>query len=66
MDTRARVRRYLERKNLSPTQFAASCNPPITGQSVRMYLRGAHVGAKVARALASRVPGVTVGKVLES
>lgn len=59
-----RIRTYLKREGLTPERLGASCEPPITGQSVRNAMRGDPCGRKVALALARRVPRVAVEELL--
>jgi hypothetical protein len=59
------LRGYLDSERISPERLGETCNPTITGQSVRQVLLGRRVGAKVARALAGRVPGLSVADLIE-
>jgi hypothetical protein len=58
------LRTFLYDERLSPDRLGPTCTPPITGQSIRGVLRGRPAGAKVARALASRVPGLEVADLI--
>ena len=60
-----RIRQHLYDARLTPNSLGPLCSPPITGQSVRKALRGLPVGAKVARALVRRIPGITLGELIE-
>ena len=61
-----RIRQHLYDARLTPNSLGPLCSPPITGQSVRKALRGLPVGAKVARALVRRIPGVTLLELIET
>jgi len=65
MTTADVIRAYLYDQRLSPNRLGAICDPPITGTSIRSVLGGAPAGAKVARALASRIPGLDVAALIQ-
>ena len=59
------LRTYLSVMAMSPDALGAECDPHITGQSVRAVLRGEAVGAKVALALARKIPALSVEMVID-
>ena len=65
MDTSRVLQSFMAEAGLSPEALGKGCEPRITGQSVRQVVLGRRVGAKVARALARRVPGLTVEALID-
>ena len=59
------LRGHLTALGLSPGEFGASLDPPVSHESVRAVLRGERVGAKVALSICRKLPGLTLEMLID-